>query len=735
MGEFFVRYKIVVFVLGIIVVFAVGIGMGSSAGSNHDFSLLASITEPFATLARVAKETFSPQSTQEEIALGGGGNVDSDSNGNSGSNGKISSNVSQKTDRCSFDANAAVENHSVIFSEIAWMGTKTSARHEWIELTNISDAPVDISGWSVFDEDGKLNVQVPRGTRILSGAFYLFARNGTMLTGIRADAEFSGAIRNSDQVLRLLNAGCGVEDEITADPSWSAGDNDTKQTMERNLTTLTWHASQTEGGTPRKENTKGVDTLARVITIKTVSSTSTKIQNKEITSPSPVPVVAQAENVPICPNGATGIPTHTILINEVAWAGTASDKTSHEWFELKNPGGVAVVLAGWQAVNKSGNLRAVFPENSVLSVGRFYLLERTDDETVPGVDADLIYTGSLKNSDEVLKLFDSSCRLVDIVSADGGSGKVWPAGNASPDYRTMERGMDFGWHTYVGSGTNGIMGTPGKENSSVATLTIATSTTGKMFFVSVSKTGTGSGKIISNPAGIECGAVCNTKWAEGAFVEFSAIPDSDSKFMGWGGCVGNGTCSIQLSGDFQMAGEFTKVSPILPIIPPPIGSGPTHLVISAVQVVGATANDEFVKIMNPTNATVNLAGWSLQYRGSGATTFYKKNFDSVHTVPADSTFLVAYTSSSFAASADMVHASFAMSGTGGTVFLVGTTTLLTAGNETAIMDKIAYGSGTYLFPEGTAFGTAPAANAILQRKIVDGIVQDTNQNANDFEIK
>ncbi|MEK7465489.1 MAG: lamin tail domain-containing protein [Patescibacteria group bacterium] len=719
MGGFFVKYKVAVIALGIGLVFVAGMGMGSLARSNPDSSLLASIAEPFATLGRVAKETFYPKSTQEEIAL-----RETEPVGQTNSAPTFSAQPQNRS--CDTEAGDIVKNHSVIFSEIAWMGTRTSARHEWIELANRSGVPVDISGWSVLDEDGKLNLTIPRGTRILPGAFFLLARKGTMFPGMSVDAEFSGAIRNSDQTLRLLNADCGVEDAIAADPSWSAGENDTKQTMERNLTMLMWHTSRVEGGTPRRENTVVADATPRTSTNRMAISTSSSL----------APAVALIENVAFCPADATGIPTRSVLINEVAWAGTANDKTSHEWFELKNPGGTAVALAGWQAVNKSGNLRTVFPEGSVLSANGFYLLERTDDETVPTIPADFIYMGGLKNSDEILRLFDSTCRLVDVVSADGGSGKTWPAGNASPDYRTMERGTDFSWHTHVGSGTSGIMGTPRRENSFVATSTVVASTTGKMFSVSVSKTGTGSGKIISGPTGIECGAVCGARFAEGTLVEFSAISDLDSKFMGWGGCVGNGTCSIQLSGDFQLIGEFTKVSPILPIVPPPpAGTAPTHLVISAVQVAGATANDEFVKIVNPTNTAVSLAEWSLQYRGSGAASFSKKNFVSTHTIAPGGTFLVAYTSSSLVASADMTHSSFAMSGTGGTVFLVGTTTLLASGNESTIVDKIAYGSGTYLFPEGAEFATAPAANAILQRKIMEGIIQDTDNNANDFEIQ
>ena len=44
-----------------------------------------------------------------------------------------------------------------------------------------------------------------------------------------------------------------------------------------------------------------------------------------------------------------------------------------------------------------------------------------------------------------------------------------------------------------------------------------------------------------------------------------------------------------------------------------------HVVISQIQTTGVTANDEFVELYNPTDATINLAGWRLD-RKSGTTT-------------------------------------------------------------------------------------------------------------------
>lgn len=176
---------------------------------------------------------------------------------------------------------------------------------------------------------------------------------------------------------------------------------------------------------------------------------------------------------------ASGDPSHRVLINEVAWAG-AVERPAAEWIELFNPGSAAVPLAGWRLSNKSGGIRVAFGANDAIAGEGFFLLERKDDGAVPAVSADAFFTNAIKNSDEELKLFDERCGLADKVETDAGSGKRWSAGEASPGYRSMERSPDLSWHTYIGAGTNGIFGTPKRENSvpvpTVATAVVATST-------------------------------------------------------------------------------------------------------------------------------------------------------------------------------------------------------------------------------------------------------------------
>lgn len=164
-------------------------------------------------------------------------------------------------------------------------------------------------------------------------------------------------------------------------------------------------------------------------------------------------------------------PSMTVLINEVAWAGTASTYSGDEWIELYNPTTADINLSGWKLQSVDGspsiNLSGTIP------AGGYFLLEnKTDDLSVSDIPADLIYSGTLSNSGESLMLYDASNKVVDTANGSGG----WPAGSSST-YGSMERkgvvtDSRSSWSTNTGVKQNGlnrgggaILGTPKQSNT------------------------------------------------------------------------------------------------------------------------------------------------------------------------------------------------------------------------------------------------------------------------------
>jgi len=67
--------------------------------------------------------------------------------------------------------------------------------------------------------------------------------------------------------------------------------------------------------------------------------------------------------------------------------------------------------------------------------------------------------------------------------------------------------------------------------------------------LSVSKIGTGTGTVTSNPAGINCGSTCARSFSSGTSVTLSQSASGGSVFQGWSGsgCSGTGFCSVSMT--------------------------------------------------------------------------------------------------------------------------------------------------------------------------------------------
>lgn len=191
--------------------------------------------------------------------------------------------------------------------------------------------------------------------------------------------------------------------------------------------------------------------------------------------------------------------------------------------------------------------------------------------------------------------------------------------------------------------------------------------------------------------------------------------------------------------------EARPISEIEDVLPTHVFAD--HVVISEVQTAGISASDEFVEIYNPTNASILIESWSLQYLPAAGGSYQKKNFVAGATIPAYGFYLIANSDCTCAAGADMAHGSIQLAGGGGHIFLVGNQTTLTSPESSSIIDKFGYGSAIY--PEGSAFNPAPSPLESAERKAFYfsdqsqmanehkpyGNSYDTNDNAVDFTLQ
>jgi len=237
------------------------------------------------------------------------------------------------------------------------MGTSESYRQEWIELYNASSSSVSLSGWKVKTQGE--GIEIPLLGTILPEKFYLLERGGDdSVPNIPSDQIYKGALKNSGEHLLLINEGGEIKDEINCANGWFAGDNKTKQTMERESplapgsSPQNWHNSCDPLGTPKRGNS-----------------------HQEI-KPSLKIILPQ------------------VRFNEILPAPEGPDK-EEEWIEIRNESSSPVSLAGCSISDKAGTTHVYnFPVDSNIPGYGFLLLSRQETKITLNNQGDsLIFLG------------------------------------------------------------------------------------------------------------------------------------------------------------------------------------------------------------------------------------------------------------------------------------------------------------------------------------------------------
>lgn len=241
---------------------------------------------------------------------------------------------------------------AVVINEVAWMGTGNSSSDEWIEL--FSDQQVDLTGWVLEAVDGTPTINL-EGTISANGYFLLERTDDNSVPNITADQIYTGALRNSGENLKLKDSNGNIVDGVNCSEGWFAGDNSTKQTMER--TTNGWQISLNSGGTPKAQNSGG----------------------EELEEPQEEPEKPEEEpNEPEEPTPITDAEIYPIeaFINEFLPSPIGKD-AEREWIEIYNDSDQVADISGWQLDDEDGGSKPfTLPENTLIIPKGFLVFPR-----------------------------------------------------------------------------------------------------------------------------------------------------------------------------------------------------------------------------------------------------------------------------------------------------------------------------------------------------------------------
>ncbi len=375
---------------------------------------------------------------------------------------------------------------------------------------------------------------------------------------------------------------------------------------------------------------------------------------------------------------AAANPSHKVILNEVAWMGsvplgdeTALKASNREWIELKNISGGGVDLTGWQILDTAGNLKIIFGGGDHIAAGGFHLLARGS------ADASGTVPGVTVDKTYSGALVNTGDTLVLFDANCGVSDRFdasssWPGGDNATK-QTLERNADgVGWHTSVPVG-----GTPRAENS------IPVIATGG---------GGGSGGGGNGGSGGGSGAVAETTGA------------------------GTGAASTTAGTATSTTTSTTQ----------PCGTVLDHLVIAEVQIAGTASTNDFVKIFNPTAGSIDVSGWKLRKRSKSGAEYSLRVFPSAASLAPGAYFLWANATDGFGATIGANVTS--------TETLAADNSVALLNASSAIVDMVAWGTGSGQYVEAAAYPTNPQASQVLKRKFAGSAIVDTDNNADDFTL-
>lgn len=365
----------------------------------------------------------------------------------------------------------------VIISEVNWAGSKTSDADEWLELQNLEEEAIDLSGWSIDGAGSKGGpLALPSGATIPAHGIYLISNYDAAHSTLNVAPDFvttAVSLPNSSLSL-VLRDGSGAEIDRAGDGGSPpaglsgsgglggpasmirSGDGWITATTSENFDTgvtqcgtpgITDVTIPAPTPTPTPEVEPAPDPVPVATTdatpIAAVEETPTPVVETTIDEPSAAtPVVTDtvidapvvAEPVVQKPL-AVSYPHGTLIINEIF----SHPSSGSEWVEIVNPYSNLIPLDGWKLAEGSGTTA---PLAGTIGLGQF---------------AVGTFNAKLNNSGDDVRLIDPLGNVIDEVSFGDWDGSTV----AAPDTDQSLALQD--------DGTFAITTTPTKDDANVIT--------------------------------------------------------------------------------------------------------------------------------------------------------------------------------------------------------------------------------------------------------------------------
>lgn len=321
--------------------------------------------------------------------------------------------IKEKSERVSYSGGYLNNDIGIIINELLPNPQGSDEENEWIELKNISNKTVDLTGWEISDASGK-SAKLTRdkyGSLFINpGDFFLLRRTQTKIS-----------LNNNGDTIYLKNKGKVIDSvDYTGSPegkSWALSSSGK------------WYWA--DESTPAQEN---IDNQFVVATTTDEDMINMKVKDIEKDIAVEEKQIQEKEtSIQVLGYAADNVDFEDIKINEI-FPNPKGDDRLAEFVELINLGTGEINISGWYLTD--GNKSFYFSEGTIIKPGGFLLIERSESKI------------TLNNSGDKVQLFSADDKKIDeVVYTKSFEGKsfarteegefLWTA-NVTPD-----EGNDF----------------------------------------------------------------------------------------------------------------------------------------------------------------------------------------------------------------------------------------------------------------------------------------------------